>query len=99
MISIVAIIRIRPDQADAAADVLAGVARAVGEDEPGALAYTVSRSQADPAEFTVFELYSDAAALDHHRSARAYTSVQAPLRTMLDGAPHVIVADVVTEAR
>jgi quinol monooxygenase YgiN len=98
VISIVATIRVAEEKADEAAEVLRAVARAV-QGEPGTLAYTVGRSQADPAVFTVFELYGDEDALAAHRAARAYTEVQLPLRSLLDGTPDVVVADVVAAAR
>lgn len=46
-----------------------GLVEAVEANEPGVLAYSAYRSESNPSELVVFEIYQDAAALAAHTSA------------------------------
>ena len=51
---------------------LAAMAHAVGEHEPGCLAFDVARSEDDPDVFFLYEHYTDDEAFQAHRSAPHY---------------------------
>jgi quinol monooxygenase YgiN len=46
--------------------------------EPGCLRYEVYQSQADPKVFMLYERWESSAALDVHRTAKAYTEIYQP---------------------
>ena len=46
--------------------------------EPGCLRYEVYQSQADPKVFMLYERWESSAALDVHRTAKAYTEIYKP---------------------
>ena len=52
---------------DEALERLRAMVQAVQANEPGALAYICHRSQDDPSEIVIFEIYTDDAAFQAHR--------------------------------
>ncbi|HEU4759285.1 MAG TPA: putative quinol monooxygenase [Dehalococcoidia bacterium] len=66
MITILARFRVQPGKEAEAEQALRAMAAAVESNEPGALTYIFHRSQQDPAEITVFEVYTDAEAFATH---------------------------------
>ena len=58
----------KPDTVEALRGVLLAVATAARK-EPGCLGYQVLQNDADPCDFTLVEVYADAAALDAHMAA------------------------------
>lgn len=59
-------VRAHPGQGDALAALLDVASRAAVEREPDCHAFHVGRTEGDPDEFTLFEMYTDAAALAFH---------------------------------
>jgi quinol monooxygenase YgiN len=66
MITILARLNIQPGKEDEAEKAISEMVAAVEANEPGALAYIFHRSQKEPTEITVFEVYADAEAFDAH---------------------------------
>ncbi len=77
MTTILAQFKIQPGKEAEAEKALSEMAAAVEANEPGALLYVFNRSQNEPGEITVFEVYADAEAFDAH----GQTSHMATLRS------------------
>jgi quinol monooxygenase YgiN len=85
MITITAIIRVRPDAAEAMQAALAEVADHVRAEEPTTRAFYVSRDLAEPHVFTTYERFVDRAAMDLHNGSTAVARFFAKAQPMLDG--------------
>ena len=57
--------------------------------EPGALAYTVHRSAADPTVFLIYEKYTDGKAFEFHAKSPHFAELSGSLGEILDGAPDI----------
>lgn len=86
MISISAIIRAKPGRGSALQSALLDVAAHVAAREPGTLGFHVSRSLDDPAIFTTYERFADAAAKDVHNGSEAVARFFAQADSLIDGA-------------
>lgn len=62
-------------RADEVAANLTEMARAVGEHEPGCLAFDVARSPQDPDTFLLYEHYADEAAFETHRGTAHFREI------------------------
>ncbi|MET8698156.1 putative quinol monooxygenase [Kitasatospora sp. NPDC004723] len=93
MTMVLAILRARPEQADALDAALREVAEQTLR-EPGALAYTVGRQ--DGERFLVVERYADHAARQAHFAAPYVTGLLARFPELLAEEPLVEFADVLT---
>ena len=71
MITITAVIRVKPGHAAAMRTALLEVAGAVAADEPGTVGYFVSQSLERPEVFTTYERFVDRAAMDRHNDSPA----------------------------
>jgi quinol monooxygenase YgiN len=71
MISITAVIRAKPGQAEALKAALLDVAAHVRAHEPDTIAFYLSQSLDDPQLFTTYERFVDAAAKDRHNGSAA----------------------------
>ena len=85
MLTITALIRARAGHEATVEQALRAVLAEVKANEPGTLAYFVSRSSDDPAVFTTFERFADAAAMQRHNDSRAVADFVAATRDSLDG--------------
>ena len=61
--------KINPEKETEALALLATLAKAVEDNEPGVLAYIAHRSQSDPTQLLFFEVYADEEALRAHGQA------------------------------
>jgi quinol monooxygenase YgiN len=90
MLSIVAIIKVKPGseaEFEAAATELAAK---VNAEEPGCRLYTLSRSNEAPQTYVFMERYVDQAAVDHHRSTAHYKELGRRMGAFMDGRPEVL---------
>lgn len=85
MVTITAVIRVRLDDGEAMAAALLDVAAFVEANEPGTLAFHVSRSTDDPCVFTTFERFTDRAAMEAHNGSPAVARFFEIAPPMLDG--------------
>ena len=85
MLTITAVIRARTGHEEVVEQALRAVLAEVKANEPGTLAYFVSRSSDDPAVFTTFERFVDAAAMQRHNDSGAVADFVAATRDSLDG--------------
>ncbi len=84
MITIIAHLKILPGKESEAEKALAEMAAAVEANEPGALAYIMHRSQRDPTDVTVFEVYADGEAFSTHGQTPHMAALQASLAQVAD---------------
>ncbi len=91
MTTILAQFKIQPGKEAEAEKALNEMAAAVEANEPGALLYVFNRSQKEPSEITVFEVYADAEAFDAHGQSphmgqfrSAYASVFDPATVKIE---------------
>ncbi len=84
MITIIARIKIKPGNEAEAEKAAAEMAAAVEANEPGAVAYLVHRSQRDPTDITVFEVYSDDEAFAAHGQTAHMAALQGKLAQVAD---------------
>lgn len=85
MITITAIIRAKPGQADNLQDALCAVADHVAANEPDTLGFHISRDMSDPSIFTTFERFSSEAAKDLHNASLAVEKFFAQADALIDG--------------
>ncbi len=85
MLSITAVIRVRPGQAEAMRRALDEVVAAVRAGEPGTIGYFVAQDQSDPCLFTTYERYRDEAAMASHNASPAVAHFFALAKPMLEG--------------
>ena len=69
MLTITAIIRVRPGCAPILRDALLAVAAHVRANEPETLGFFISQDAADPHVFTTYERFVDQAAMDRHNNS------------------------------
>ena len=93
MIGIIAELKAKAGESAALLAVMAEAAALVTEHEPGCLFYEVCRSRTDPDIFKLFEIYTDQAALDAHRTMPYFATIGAKLGSLLAAPPQVEVLD------
>ncbi len=84
MTTILARFKVQPGKEDEAEKAISEMAVAVQANEPGALAYIMHRSQKDPSEITVFEVYADAEAFDAHGQSPHMGQFRAAFASVFD---------------
>ncbi len=85
MITITAIIRVRPEAAAAMQGALMAVADHVRAEEPGTIGFYVSRDLDAPYVFTTYERFVDRAAMDRHNGSAAVARFFDTALPLLDG--------------
>lgn len=84
MTTVIARFKVQPGKEAEAEEALKEMAAAVEANEPGALAYIVHRSQADPAEVIFFEVYADRDAFKAHTQTPHMAAFQGKLAGLAD---------------
>lgn len=84
MITIIARIKVKPGNEAEADKAASEMAAAVEANEPGAVAYLVHRSQRDPTDITVFEVYEDTEAFAAHGQTAHMAALQGKLAQVAD---------------
>jgi quinol monooxygenase YgiN len=75
MISITAILRVRPGHETTLRDALTEMLESVRREEPGTVGYFISQSIDQPQVFTTYERFVDVAAMERHNSSAAVAKV------------------------
>ncbi len=88
-IGIIATFKIKADKIAEFEGVFATLAKAVLANEPGCLAYQLTRSRTDPTTYKVLELYKDQAAVTAHGGAEYFKTAFPKLSPTLDGTPNI----------
>lgn len=93
MKTISAIVRVKPGHEAAMRAALLAVAAHVAANEPDTVGFYVSQDAADPARFTTYERFADAAAMDRHNGSEAVARFFAAAKPILDGEVVLVTAD------
>ncbi|CAN5238430.1 hypothetical protein BH10PSE7_BH10PSE7_06450 [soil metagenome] len=75
MISISAILKVKPGHEATLRDALLEMLESVKRDEPGTVEYFVSQSIDEPQVFTTYERFADRDAMDRHNNSEAVAKV------------------------
>lgn len=75
MISISAILRVKPGHETTMRDALLEMMESVKRDEPGTVGYFISQSIDEPQVFTTYERFIDRAAMERHNNSAAVAKV------------------------
>jgi quinol monooxygenase YgiN len=67
--------------------------------EEGTFAYTLHRSQKDPAQFMFYEKYRDGQALKDHSATPYFKELFATLGPLIDGAPQIEMYDEIAKLK
>ena len=95
MIGVIAILRTKPGTGADFEAAFAPLARAVRANEPGNLAYQLTRSRTEDGVYKVLEVYADQAAIDAHRASDHFKTLGAALGPYLTGRAEVEMLDAV----
>lgn len=98
MVSLTAVIRCKPGQAEAVLKALLAVGEHVRAHEPGTVDYTVVRSTSDPSVLVTQERFTDEAAMTAHNEGPGSKAFFASTEGLLDDVA-VYIGDVVSVAR
>ena len=85
MLTITAVIRAKVGQEQVVERALRAVVAAVKANEPGTVAYVLSRDHDDPTIFTTFERFRDEAAMTLHNNSQAVADFVAATKDSLAG--------------
>lgn len=85
MITITAVIRVRPGQEGTMREALLAVAAHVAAAEPETIGFFISQSEEDPCLFTTYERFIDKAAMDRHNGSAAVATFFGIAKPILDG--------------
>lgn len=85
MITITAVLRAKPGQADSLHDALCAVAESVAKHEPDTVGFYISRDLADPEIFTTYERFTTEAAKDAHNGSAAVADFFAMADVLIEG--------------
>jgi len=83
MITLTAVIRVKPGEQAAMRAALLEVASYVAANEPGTVGYFVSQSADRPELFTTYERFADRAAMDRHNNSPAVARFVAATKDIL----------------
>ncbi len=86
MTTILAQFKVQPGKEAEGEKALREMAAAVEANEPGALAYIMHRSQKDPSEITVFEVYAEGEAFNAHGQSPHMATLRAAFGSVFDPA-------------
>ena len=86
MTTILARFKIQPGKEAEGEKAIRDMAAAVEANEPGAVTYIMHRSQRDPTEITVFEVYADEEALSTHNQTPHMAQLRSAFGSLFDPA-------------
>ena len=89
MLTVIAKIKIKPDQASAFEAEARKMTAHVRANEPGTLTYVCHRGAADPTVYLFYEVYRDQAAFAAHGGSPAMQSFFGAIRGIVDGRPEI----------
>ncbi len=92
MLTITAVIRVKPGTADSMRDALLAVAANVRANEPETVDFFVSQDASDPHVFTTYERFVDQAAMDRHNNSDVVARFFGIAKPLLDGPVTLITA-------
>jgi quinol monooxygenase YgiN len=93
MLTITAVIRVKPGQDAIMRQGLLDVAENVRRNEPGTIGFFVSQDAKDPCVFTTYERFADQAAMDQHNNSETVARFFAIAKPILDGEVILVTAN------
>ena len=87
MISIFVSIKVKPAFRERFIEASYGDAQGSVRDEPGCFRFDILQNDGDPNQFHLYEVYTDQAAIEAHRSAPHYKKWRETVWDWLDGEP------------
>jgi quinol monooxygenase YgiN len=88
-IGVIATLRIQPDKTGEFEAFFGELAKQVRANEPGNLAYQLTKSRTEEGLYRVLELYKDQDALTHHGGTEYFKAAGPKFRDVLAGRPEV----------
>ena len=85
MLTITAVIRVKPGQHEAMKDALLAVASNVQAHEPETIGFFITQDASDPCVFTTYERFTDQAAMDRHNQSDTVARFFAIAKPIIDG--------------
>ncbi|MDR3509951.1 MAG: putative quinol monooxygenase [Caulobacteraceae bacterium] len=95
MIGVVATLKVQPEKAAEFEAVFTALAAQVKANEPGNLAYQLTRSRTEPGIYKVLELYKDEDALKLHGGTEYFKAAGAQMGPFMAGRPEIEYLDAV----
>lgn len=93
MIGVLATFKAQEGKAPELQRIFSALASQVRTNEPGNIAYVVTRPRGAANTYTVIELYDDEAAIAVHRAARHYLAAVPKIMALVDGRPTTEIVD------
>ncbi len=93
MIGVIAILKVKDGEAEAFEKGFTDMAKQVRANEPGNVAYLLTKSRTEPNTYKVLEIYKDQAALEAHREYEHFKAGGKVFGATLAGRPEVEVLD------
>jgi quinol monooxygenase YgiN len=88
-IGVIASLRIQPDKTGEFEAFFTELARQVRANEPGNVAYQLTKSRSEPGLYRVLEVYKDQDALDHHGKTEYFRAAGPKFAGVLAGRPEI----------
>ena len=88
-IGVIATLKIQPDKIGEFEAFFGDLAKQVRANEPGNLAYQLTKSRTEPGVYKVLELYTDQEALTHHGGTEYFKAAGPKFAGVLAGRPEV----------
>ena len=88
-IGIIATIKVQDGKGAEFEQVFTELAKQVRANEPGNIAYQLTRSRTEPGTYKVLELYKDADALTHHGQTEYFKAAGPKFGAVLAGRPEI----------
>lgn len=95
MIGVVATLKVRADKVGDFEKVFADLAAKVKANEPGCLAYQLTKSRTEPGTYKVMEMYASEEALRTHGGTEYFKAAMPGIGACLAGAPDIEYLDAV----
>jgi len=88
-IGVIATLKIQADKTDEFEGIFTELAKQVRANEPGNLAYQLTKSRTEPGTYKVREIYKDQDALTHHGGTDYFKAAGPKLGGVLAGRPEI----------
>jgi quinol monooxygenase YgiN len=88
-IGVIATLKVQVDKTDEFEGIFTELAKQVRANEPGNLAYQLTRSRTEPGTYKVLEVYKDQDALTHHGGTDYFKAAGPKLGGVLAGRPEI----------
>ena len=88
-IGIIATLKIQPEKTGEFEAFFTELAKQVRANEPGNIAYQLTKSRTEPGTYKVLELYQDQAAVDHHGQTDYFKAAGPKFAGVLAGRPDI----------